>query len=215
MRSLALSLTAFLLVGCAGEQQVDPGSQQSTPSPTPTASESPSSPKRTAPPPMVTRKPRPADPRWVFFTTDKRRYSSPWFPGRHRMMIGFGCTNAPYYSPDPACSGGHGFHHGIDVAIPCGTPLRAGRPATVLPNDDLGAAYGASPVLLRVAGMDVLIGHTRRVSVRDGEALRPGQRFARVSDAGAPDGCHLHFEVRRPGGGVSDAVDPTALLSLH
>ena len=38
-------------------------------------------------------------------------------------MIGYGCTPAPYYDHDPRCPGAQGFHHGIDVAMPCGTPL--------------------------------------------------------------------------------------------
>lgn len=130
-------------------------------------------------------------------------------------MIGFGCTDAPYYSPDPSCSDGNGFHHGIDVAMPCGTPLRAGRPATVLDNGALGTAYGDHPVLLRVDGFDVVIGHTRKVFVEVGDRIARGARFALASDAGAPDGCHLHFEVRRPGTGVSGAVDPRELLGLH
>jgi murein DD-endopeptidase MepM/ murein hydrolase activator NlpD len=130
-------------------------------------------------------------------------------------MIPFGCTPAPYYSPDPSCPDGQGFHHGIDVAIPCGTPLLAGRSATVLDHGALDPAYGDNPVLLRVAGRDVVIGHTRRVFVAPGDRVKPGEVFARVSDRGAPDGCHLHFEVRRPGGGVSDAVDPAPLLALR
>ena len=54
------------------------------------------------------RPPQPAitpDPRWVFYTDDKTWYSSPWFGGKHRIMIPFGCTEAPYYSPDPRCHG--------------------------------------------------------------------------------------------------------------
>lgn len=90
-----------------------------------------------------------ADPDWVFYTGDRTPYVSPWYAGAHRVMIPFGCTSAPYYSPDPRCSGGRGFHHGIDVAMPCGTPLVAGRRAKVVANDALGSAYGENPVLLR------------------------------------------------------------------
>ncbi len=73
-----------------------------------------------------------ADPRWVFYSKDKHQYDSPWFAGEHRIMIPFGCTRAPYYSPDPRCRNNHGFHHGIDIAMPCGTrllsrPERMGR----------------------------------------------------------------------------------------
>lgn len=214
-------------VGCAAD---DPDAEQRprpAPSTTPDASTTPTPsavPDRTqtltpAPTPTTqpsrTRTPRPADPRWVFFTDDTKRHASPWFPGRHRVMIDFGCTDAPYYSPDPSCADGNGFHHGIDVAIPCGTPLTAGRAATVLDNSALGPAYGDNPVLLRVAGHDVVIGHTRKVRVDVSDTLARGERFALVSDAGAPDGCHLHFEVRRPGTGVSGAVDPAWLLELR
>jgi murein DD-endopeptidase MepM/ murein hydrolase activator NlpD len=179
------------------------------PSPTDEATEPAPAPTRTR------RGTPPADPRWAFFTDDRRRLGSPWFAGRWRVMIPYGCTPAPYYSPDPSCPDGQGFHHGIDLAMPCGTPLRAGRPARVLDNGTLGPAYGDDPVLLRVDGLDVVVGHTRRVLAVPGERLGEGQRFGLAGDSGAPDGCHLHFEVRRAGGGVGDAVDPAGLLGLR
>ena len=156
------------------------------------------------------------DPRWVFYTDDRTRYTSPWYDGAHRIMIPFGCTRAPYYAPDPRCREGRGFHHGIDVAIPCGTPLRAGRRVRVLRPTSLGPAYGSNPLLLRNRrlGFDVVIGHTRRVFVQPGDRVRRGTVLARASDAGAPDGCHLHFEQRAVGGGLSTAVWPRELLGL-
>ena len=157
-----------------------------------------------------------ADPRWEFYTADRTRYESPWFGGAHRIMIPFGCTSAPYYSPDPRCRGGNGFHHGLDVAMPCGTPLYAARTLRVVPNDSLGSAYGESPVLLRNRrlGFDLVIGHTRRVYVEVGDVVPRGTMFARAGDSGAPDGCHLHFEKRAVGGGLSTAVHPRELLGL-
>ncbi|HWJ81046.1 MAG TPA: M23 family metallopeptidase [Nocardioides sp.] len=156
----------------------------------------------------------PVDPRWVFYTDDRRAWTSPWFGGAHRIMIPFGCTPAPYYDPDPTCPDGQGKHHGIDVAMPCGTPLTAGRPAEVLDHAALGSAYGVDPVLLRVGGQDVVIGHTTRVFVAPGDHLAPGERFALAGDSGAPDGCHLHFEVRPAGADYTAAVDPRPLLGL-
>ena len=47
-------------------------------------------------------------------------------------MIGYGCTRAPFYVPDPRCRGDDGFHHGIDVALPCRTVLRAGVAGRVI-----------------------------------------------------------------------------------
>lgn len=157
------------------------------------------------------------DPRWRFYSSDRTRYVSPWFAGGHRVMVPYGCTDAPYYAPDPRCAGRRGFHHGIDVAMACGTPIYAGRRGRVLDPSAPGRpgpAYGAHPLRLRSGGRDVVIGHARRVLVQPGERVRRGQLIARASDSGAPDGCHLHFEVRRPGTGYGGAVDPSAYLRL-
>jgi murein DD-endopeptidase MepM/ murein hydrolase activator NlpD len=156
------------------------------------------------------------DPRWHFYTNDKHHYTSPWYARAHRIMVPFGCTRAPYYDPDPRCPGQEGFHHGIDIAMPCGTKLYAGRRARVVDHSSLGPAYGTNPVLLRNRrlGWDLVIGHTRKVFVRPGDTVHKGDLFALASDNGAPDGCHLHFEQRAVEGGLSTAVWPRALLAL-
>jgi murein DD-endopeptidase MepM/ murein hydrolase activator NlpD len=165
----------------------------------------------------------PPDPRWRFFTSDRTRYASAWFPGRHRLMIGYGCSEAPYYRPDPRCPSGQGFHHGVDVALPCGTPILAGLAGRVVEPaaGTVGPAYGEQPVVLRVglggrpAAADVLVAHAARVLVGPGDQVRPGQQIAVAGASGAPDGCHLHLEVRAPGGGVTTARDPGPVLRLR
>jgi murein DD-endopeptidase MepM/ murein hydrolase activator NlpD len=214
MRTWLLVL-ALVATGCGLGSDESMGDATRTPTTSPSATRS----ATVAPSPTVseTRPPPkpPSDPRWTFFSTDRARHGSPWYAGRHRVMIPFGCTPAPYYDPDPSCPNGQGFHHGIDVAIPCGTVLYAGRPAQVLPNDGLGPAYGENPVLLRVDDRDVVVGHTLRVFVGAGDRVGAGERFALVGDSAAPDGCHLHFEVRPAGAGYLEAVDPAALLALN
>ena len=156
------------------------------------------------------------DPRWVFYSHDRTRYTSPWFAGAHRIMVPFGCTRAPYYSPDPRCAHRHGFHHGIDVAMACGTPLFARFGGRVVPHTSLGPAYGDNPMLIRNHrhDYDLVIGHTRRVFAHPGDRIHRGDRIALASDNGAPDGCHLHFEQRAVGGGLDTAVRPRDLLHL-
>jgi murein DD-endopeptidase MepM/ murein hydrolase activator NlpD len=157
------------------------------------------------------------DPRWVFYTKDKTFYHSPWYRHAHRIMIPFGCTRAPYYSPDPRCTRDRGFHHGIDIAMPCGTPLRSDQSGWVVSNDSLGPAYGVNPIRLRNYRdrFDLVIGHTRKVFVRPGDRVRPGTLLGRASDSAAPDGCHLHFEKRALGGELASATSPRKMLRLR
>lgn len=152
-----------------------------------------------------------------FWVRDRRHYRSPWYEGAHRRMISFGCTPAPYYSPDPRCAHRNGFHHGLDIAMPCGTMLRSARYARVVSTRELGPAYGVHPIRLRnfKHGFDLVIGHTRRVFVQPGDRVRPGTRLARASDSAAPDGCHLHFEKRALKGGLATASHPRKMLRLR
>jgi murein DD-endopeptidase MepM/ murein hydrolase activator NlpD len=155
-----------------------------------------------------------------FWVEDRHRYTSPWYAGARRKMIGFGCTRAPYYAPAPRCSDRRGFHHGLDVAMPCGTKLFAGfRGRVVRPHSAgaLGPAYGAKAFRVRnpARGVDVVIGHVKRVYVEPGERVRRGQLVARANKLGAPDGCHLHFETRPVRGGYASAVRPHPYLDLR
>jgi murein DD-endopeptidase MepM/ murein hydrolase activator NlpD len=232
-------IMSFAITGLAGCSPADPRtpgtptsptSALSTPTPPTSATKGPStsnsapgSPTTPESPKPTSRSPKPeqADPRWRFFTKDRTRYRSAWFDGAHRIMIPFGCTAAPYYSPDSRCEDDQGFHHGIDVALPCGTPIRAGLAGTVVDPSRPGSpgpAYGSKAFRLRVATddgpVDVLIAHARTVRVQPGERVRRGEVIAETGDLGAPDGCHLHFEQRAADGGLSTATDPARLLAF-
>lgn len=152
-----------------------------------------------------------------FWTKDTTHYQSPWFEGRHRIMIPFGCTRAPYYAPDPRCSRHRGFHHGLDVAMGCGTKLFSNVRGRVLSTTAPGApgpAYGALAFRIRARSVDFVFGHVRRVLVESGDRVARGQLIARAGALGAPDGCHLHFEVRPHGGGYTSARQPRPYLHL-
>jgi murein DD-endopeptidase MepM/ murein hydrolase activator NlpD len=155
-----------------------------------------------------------------FWVHDNHPYTSPWYRGGHRRMINFGCTRAPYYPDSPRCSHHRGFHHGIDIAMRCGNPLFAGARGRVVDPGSAGAlgpAYGAHAFRIRNAAhdIDIVIGHTRRVFVDPGDRVHRGQRIARASDAAAPDGCHLHFEVRPAGACYLSARNPERWFRLH
>ena len=155
-----------------------------------------------------------------FWVKDTHRYTSPWYDGARRKMIGYGCTRAPYYDPDPRCEDRRGFHHGLDMAMPCGTRLFAGFRGWVADPSSagaLGSAYGRKAFRVRNfdKGVDVVLGHVERVYVDPGDRVRKGQLIARAGKLGAPDGCHLHFEVRPVRGGYTTARRPHPYLMLQ
>ncbi|MGI8435085.1 MAG: M23 family metallopeptidase [Nocardioidaceae bacterium] len=155
-----------------------------------------------------------------FWSRDHHLYASRWYAGRHRKMVPFGCTRAPYYAPSPRCRDNRGFHHGLDIAMPCGTKLYAGLRSTVVhPHSagELGPAYGPYAFRLRSHRLhvDVVIGHVLQVYVDPGDHVARGTLMARASDQGAPDGCHLHFEVRPEAGSYDSAVSPHDYLHLR
>jgi murein DD-endopeptidase MepM/ murein hydrolase activator NlpD len=119
-------------------------------------------------------------------------------------MINFGCTRAPYYAPDPRCRARRGFHHGRDMAMPCGTRLFAGlRGRVVRPGSSgsLGSAYGAKAFRIRNQhhDVDIVIGHVQRVYVAAGDLVRRGQLIARAgAEAARPKG-QGHRAAIRPG----------------
>jgi len=151
------------------------------------------------------------DPDFVF-TTDHRYYASPWYDGAWQEMTPFGCTRAPYYPRDASCPRARpGKHHGIDMFMPCGTRIRSAVTGRVV-RPDLGPAYGRYGLKIRSGRFDYVIGHARRLLVRPGQRVRPGQVVARSGKLAAPDGCHLHFEKRPVGAGYLSAVDPERSL---
>lgn len=155
----------------------------------------------------------PSPPKNVTFTSDRNYYASPWYDGPWQEMIPFGCTRAPYYPRDRTCPRAKpGRHHGIDTFMTCGTKLRSAVAGVVLRNPGLGPAYGRLGLTIRSGKFDYVIGHARRLYVKPGQTVRPGQLIARSGKLAAPDGCHLHFEKRPAGRGYTSAVDPLRSL---
>lgn len=150
--------------------------------------------------------------RW--WSNDQHCYTSPWFAGRHKIMLGFGCTPAPYYAHDARCPGRRGFHHGIDVDMPTGTRIFSAVNGVVVSTAHDGPAYGTHPVKIRAHGRDVILGHLSKSLVYVGQRVHRGQLVGLSGQSGAPDGPHLHFEVRPAGASYTSAVPPRRWLHL-
>ena len=91
----------------------------------------------------------------------------------------------------------------MPVLAPCpGEVVRVqdGAPDGSAVNLDHPTAMAGNFVLIRCAGIDVLIAHLERDSlkVRPGDIVEPGQTIGAVGNSGASDMPHLHIHAQRP-----------------
>src|SRR5262245_54764801 len=100
-----------------------------------------------------------------------------------------------------------GFHPGIDIAAPTGTPVRAAAGGTVT-FAGWDPEYGYLVVLDHGLGLETRYGHNSRLSVSLGDRVVRGQLVAAVGSTGRSTASHLHFEIRKEG----VAVDPRKYL---
>ena len=98
--------------------------------------------------------------------------------------------------------------NGIGIAAAAGTSVRAVEAGTaVLAGPFEG--YGPTVVVSHGGGYYSLYLYLREVAVREGEAIARGQVVGSVGGARTPEGAHIEFQIRSPGG---EAVDPITWL---
>ncbi len=106
---------------------------------------------------------------------------------------------------------GHGFHTGVDLTAPYGSPVRAAAPGTVV---FAGPFYGYGN-MLDIRHADGLVTRYAHLSafapgVCAGASVSGGCMIGAIGTSGHAHGPHLHFEVRVDG----RAVDPKPYLAL-
>jgi murein hydrolase activator len=69
--------------------------------------------------------------------------------------------------------------------------------------------YGPSVVVSHGGGYYSLYLYLQRVAVREGETIERNQVVGTVGGTTTPEGSHIEFQIRGPGG---EAVDPLAWL---
>ena len=129
----------------------------------------------------------------------------------------FGCSL--FYSgiPGPGCPAeAPWFHDGVDLAVPAGTPVRAGLTGTVVfagpdssgPNCGQYRGYGLSVVIANQTGWQTLYAHLGEVKAKVGQQVRSETIIGGSGATGCVSGPHLHFGLRHQGG----MVDPQDYL---
>jgi murein DD-endopeptidase MepM/ murein hydrolase activator NlpD len=100
-----------------------------------------------------------------------------------------------------------GFHPGIDIGVPTGTPIEAAAAGTVI-WCGWESGYGNLVVLDHHNGIATAYAHQSRIAVACNQNVTQGQVIGYVGCTGFCTGPHLHFEVRVNG----TPVDPLGYL---
>lgn len=99
------------------------------------------------------------------------------------------------------------LHHGVDIAVPTGTEVRAMASGRVVLAGTM-SGYGKVIVIDHGSGVRTLYAHLSEVHVEKGQELRGRPVIGLSGSSGRATGPHLHFEVQRRG----SAEDPVPLL---
>jgi murein DD-endopeptidase MepM/ murein hydrolase activator NlpD len=105
---------------------------------------------------------------------------------------------------------GRGFHPGVDIRAPIGTPVTAASGGTVT-MAGRWYALGLTVEIQHADGSRARYAHLSSFApeIAPGATVRPGQRIGAVGRTGRTTGAHLHVELRRDG----RAVDPWPWLT--
>ncbi|MEO3972947.1 M23 family metallopeptidase [Streptomyces sp. CAU 1734] len=101
-----------------------------------------------------------------------------------------------------------GYHTGLDMAAPTGTPAKAVTSGTIK-SAGWHSSYGYNIVLKLSNGTEVMYAHLSSMSVSAGQKVGAGETIGRVGSTGNSSGSHLHLEVKTGGG---SAVDPLSWM---
>jgi murein DD-endopeptidase MepM/ murein hydrolase activator NlpD len=102
---------------------------------------------------------------------------------------------------------GSGFHDGIDIGAPEGTPVRAVEKGEVIYSDQL-RGYGNIVIIRHGGGIVSVYAHNQINLAHLGEDVEQGDIVAKVGSTGRVTGPHLHFEIRKQ----NVAQDPVRYL---
>lgn len=86
-------------------------------------------------------------------------------------------------------------HTGLDIAATTGTPIKVVADGTIT----FAAYSGSYGYLVKVDhgnGVETWYGHTSKMLVKEGQAVKAGNTIALVGSTGNSTGPHLHFEIR-------------------
>ena len=133
------------------------------------------------------------------------KLSQPWPEGYNIN------PRSPYGWRRHPITGRRTFHHGVDVALPSGTPLTAPADGVVV-KKGMGSSGGVTLILEHADDLFTVYYHLKVPShLPIGARVERGEQVALSGNTGASTGPHLHWEVRKSVR-WGDTVDPVPYL---
>jgi murein DD-endopeptidase MepM/ murein hydrolase activator NlpD len=96
-----------------------------------------------------------------------------------------------------------GFHPGLDIGVPEGTPIAAAASGVVTFAGWNDGGYGNFVIIDNGGGISTAYAHQSQIAVSSGESVSQGETIGYVGTTGNSTGPHLHFEVRVNGTAVN------------
>lgn len=87
------------------------------------------------------------------------------------------------------------LHSGLDLGVPCGTPVHASGDGTVV-HAAVTGGYGNSVWIDHGGGIVTTYNHMEKYATTDGASVKRGDVIGYVGSTGLSTGCHMHWEVR-------------------
>lgn len=139
-------------------------------------------------------------------TKATRREAPPGSPVRGKISSEYGPRSDPK-------AGTPAIHHGVDIAAPIGTAVRATGDGVVTKaaaqkKGDLTKGYGLRIELSHGGGNVSEYGHLSRIDVVVGQKITRGQVIGAVGNTGKSTGPHLHYEERHDGKSHEPTFNP-------
>lgn len=120
-------------------------------------------------------------------------------------------ARSPYGWRRHPITGKRTFHHGVDVAMPVGSPLTAPADGVVVHKGN-GGSGGVTLILKHADDLFSVYYHLQKPShLNKGDRVVTGDLIAFSGNTGASTGPHLHFETRKSQR-WGDTTDPVPFL---
>ena len=109
---------------------------------------------------------------------------------------------------EPDATGPLGEHHGVDIALPSGSYVRAAGGGVVRAAGE-DSIFGLFVRLAHDEGVESLYAHNSWLFVAEGDSVEQNEVLALSGNTGQSSAPHLHFEIQKDG----SAVDPATFIA--